>query len=197
MTAIIQVVKKHYQFALTWPGRLTQFALLVCLLLTPAIGVERANGSEWITAAPEDVGVDSTAIIEMFDYIQQHNVPVHSMQLVRDGRLAVDAYFYPYSQKMRHDVASVTKSITSTLIGLAIEKGYIRDVRQPALVFFPDRPITGLDVRKQKMTLEDLLTMQSGWDCGVDLSDPRINVDEQLAAMRRSPDWLQFILSLP
>ena len=39
--------------------------------------------------------------------------------------------------------------------------------------------------------------MQSGWDCGVDLSDPRINVDERLAAMCQSTDWLRYILDLP
>src|SRR5262249_45256201 len=141
--------------------------------------------------------VDSTVLAEMFEYIRQHNLPVHSVQMVRSGRLILDAYFYPYNAKMRHDVASVTKSITSTLTGLAIEKKYLRSVNQPVMAFFPDRSSTGLDARKQKMTLEHLLTMQSGMDCGVDMSDPRINVDERLAAMRQSADWLQFIRDLP
>src|SRR4029434_1814733 len=119
------------------------------------------------------------------------------IQLVRHGRLVLDAYFYPYHSGMRHDVASVTKSFTSTLVGLAIEHGYIRDVQQPVLGFFPGHTVAGLDARKRKQTLEHLLTMQSGWDCGVPLGTPSINADRQLAEMRGHHDWAQFALDLP
>ena len=75
----------------------------------------------------------------MFDYVRQHEIPVHSVQIVRHGRMVLDAYFHPYSVEMRHDVASVTKSITSTLIGLAIQKGYLGNVQQSVLSVFPNR----------------------------------------------------------
>lgn len=65
------------------------------------------------------------------------------------------------------------------------------------MTFFPDRSMRRLDARKQKITFENLLTMQSGWNCGANLSDPQINVDQQLADMRRSNYWLQFMLDLP
>src|SRR5258708_4051676 len=113
MTTSTQPIKGHHSFAITWLGRFTRPILLFCLLMTPVNGIERANGSEWIAALPEEVGVDSTALAEMFDYIRQHNLPVHSVQIVRGGRLILDAYFYPYNAKMRHDIASVTKCITS------------------------------------------------------------------------------------
>jgi len=151
----------------------------------------------WPTATPEEVGIDSMPLVEMFDFIHEHQIPVHSIQLVRGGRLALDAYFYPYDGKTRHDVASVTKSITSTLVGLAIEQGYIRDVRQPVLSFFPGRSAERADSRRWKQTLEHLLTMQSGWDCGAPLGSPGINADATLANMRRSDDWAQFAFDLP
>src|SRR5262245_53181005 len=93
----------------------------------------------WLTATPEEVGIDSAPLAKMCDYIRERQIPVHSVQLVRRGRLVLDAYFYPYDGRTRHDVASVTKSITSTLVGLAIEHGGIRDVQQPVLGFFPER----------------------------------------------------------
>jgi len=197
MTTRTNPIKQHHSFVITCLGRLTRSVLLFCLITTSAIGFDRVNRSDWVTAAPEEVGVDSTALVEMFDYIRQHSVPIHSVQIIRGGRLILDAYFYPYNPTMRHDVASVTKSITSTLTGLAIEKKYLRGVDQSVMAFFPDRSMAALDARKRKLAIEDLLTMQSGWDCGVDLSDPRINVDERLAAMRQSTDWLQYILDLP
>src|SRR5206468_1439483 len=88
-----------------------------------ARGGEKAQISDWTAALPEEVGLDSGPISEMFDYVREHNVPVHSVQIVRHGKLVLDAYFYPYNSEMRHDAASVTKSVTSTLVGMAIQKG--------------------------------------------------------------------------
>jgi CubicO group peptidase (beta-lactamase class C family) len=158
---------------------------------TAASAAPGVQPSAWATASPEEMGIDSASLVEMFDYIRQQNVPVHSAQIVRHGRLVLDAYFYPYGAEMRHDVASVTKSITSTLIGLAIEKGFLADVNQPLLSLFPDRSVAALDERKRKITVAHLLAMQAGWDCGFEPKEAR------LFEMRRSADWLQFMLDLP
>ena len=140
---------------------------------------------------PEEAGLDSSALTELFDYVREQKTPIHSLQIVRHGRLVVDAYFYPFRGELRHDVASVTKSVTSTLIGLAIDKGRLRDLHQPILSFFPNRVIQNSDERKNRITLEHLLTMQAGWDCGFEPKEAR------LSEMRRSNDWLQFMLDLP
>jgi len=161
-----------------------------CLLISPSLIIAQ---NRWATARPEEVGVDSNALADMFAYIREHKLPVHSVQIVRRNRLVLDAYLYPYNATMRHDVASVTKSITSTLVGLAIAQGRLPDVHQRAIALLNQNAAIDSD----KITLEDLLTMRSGWDCGVDMSDPRINVDDRLAAMRSTTDWLTYILNLP
>ena len=189
MDRVSKDMKAHSPFLLLAVGA----ALLVSMSSsTHAADSSRSVASEaWRSVAPEDVGIDSVPLAEMFDFVRERQIPVHSIQLVRRGHLVLDAYFHPYDGRTRHDVASVTKSITSTLIGLAIERGHIRDVRQPVLAFFPARPITALDPRKRQQTLEHLLTMQSGWDCGFEPNEAR------LFEMRRHPDWIQFMLDLP
>lgn len=152
---------------------------------------EFAAAPNWPTATPEEVGVDSTALVEMFEFVRTNGTRVHSVQLARKGKLVLDAYFYPYREDMRHDVASVTKSITSTLVGLAIDKGHLRDVQQPVPSLFPDRQPANADARKQKLGLEHLLTMRAGWDCGFEPNEAR------LMEMRRTSDWIQFMLDLP
>jgi CubicO group peptidase (beta-lactamase class C family) len=170
---------------------LRRLGLSLCFLLIVTTKAEEAENEGWRTASPEEVGLDSGALAEMFDFVRQREVPVHSVQIVRHGRLALDAYFYPFNSESRHDVASVTKSITSTLVGLAIKRGYLQDVRQPVISMFEGRTFANLDERKRKLTLEHLLTMSAGWDCGFEPNEAR------LFEMRRSTDWLQFMLDLP
>ena len=182
---------KSPSIAMTLRGLLARSAPLLLLLATVSLEAEGASSPVWTTALPEEVGLDSAALVEMFNHVRQHDVPVHSAQIVRHGKLMLDAYFYPYRAGMRHDVASVTKSITSTLVGLVIEKGHLRDLNQPVLSFFAGRSVAQLDERKRRLTLENLLTMQAGWDCGFEPKEAR------LLEMRRSADWLQFTLDLP
>jgi CubicO group peptidase (beta-lactamase class C family) len=91
-----------------------------------------------------------------------------------------------------HLLYSTTKSVTSALIGIAIDRGTIESVDQRVVDFFIDRSIANLDPRKQSLTLEHLLTMS----CGFEWEGP----DDQLhtwgqALASRNP--IQFMLDQP
>jgi CubicO group peptidase (beta-lactamase class C family) len=167
-----------------------QLALWSWFFVLVACGAAPSD-NVWKTASPEEVGLDSEELAKMFEFVREKGIPVHSVQIVRHGRLALDAYFYPYRSDTRHDVASVTKSITSTLVGLAIKRGYLGDVQQPIMAMFPEHRLMNVDERKRKLNIEHLLTMSAGWDCGFEPKEGR------LFEMRRSADWLQFMLDLP
>jgi CubicO group peptidase (beta-lactamase class C family) len=145
----------------------------------------------WRTSTPEQQGMDSNKLAEAVEFILRNNVRVHSLLVIRNGFIVADAHFYPYLPNSRHDVASVTKSVTSTLIGIAIDKGIIKDVSQPALGLFTDRKAANLDEHKKTMTVEHLLLMESGLAC---VNSP---TEETLFRMMESPDWIQFMLDLP
>lgn len=145
----------------------------------------------WLSTTPEAQGIDSKQLITIFDTVKQRNIPIHSLIVVRNGRLVLDATFSPYVKGTVHDLASVTKSITSTLIGIAIDKGYIKNIDEPVLGFFPERRFANVDSRKRALTLRHLLTMTSGL-----CSDFRSG-EAQNEAVRRSDDWVQTILDAP
>jgi CubicO group peptidase (beta-lactamase class C family) len=148
-------------------------------------------GKEWRTSTPEEQGLDSEKLHEALDYIRQHDVNIHSLLVVRNGYVVLDAYFFPYNNRDPHDVASVTKSITSTLVGIAIDEGKIKSVQQPAISFFPKGSVVANDERKQRMTVEHLLTMSSGLQC-----EPRQN-ELTLLQMKESNNWVKFMIDLP
>lgn len=118
----------------------------------------------WRTSTPEAQGMDSVKLADMFDYIQESGLDVHSLLIVRNGYLVSEGYFYPYKKEYRHILNSETKSITSALVGLALEDGLIKSLDQKVLDFFPDMKVDNLDDRKKSMTIGHLLTMTTGLD---------------------------------
>jgi CubicO group peptidase (beta-lactamase class C family) len=145
----------------------------------------------WRSSTPEQQGMDSVKLAEALDYIRRHDINIHSLLLVRNGYVVLDAYFYPYDEKSVHDVASATKSITATLIGIAIDQGKIKSVRQAVPELFSQSSIANPDERKTRLTLESLLSMTSGLKC-----QPEDN-ELTLHQMMESKDWVQFMLDLP
>ncbi|HYX69612.1 MAG TPA: serine hydrolase [Terriglobales bacterium] len=180
---------------------LAVFFLLAALLGTTALAQESSPPPAvdkaywptqgWRSSTPEAQGMDSEALAQAFDYVRQHQIPIHSLLIVRNGYVVLDAYFYPFQEGQVHDGASMTKSITSTLIGIAIGEHKLKSVRQPVLSAFPERNIGNRDPRKDRMTIEHLLTMTSGLDCHVE------HAEITLRQMDQSKDWVQFMLDLP
>jgi CubicO group peptidase (beta-lactamase class C family) len=122
----------------------------------------------WRTATPESQGMDSYLLIDMLDTIRQKSLEIHSVLIIRNGYMVLDAYRYPFTPDIAHHIDACTQSITSALIGIAIDKGYITDVNQPLLGLFPHWVVRNLDTNKKSLELENLLTMTSGFAC----SDP-------------------------
>ena len=122
--------------------------------------------------------------------IRTDGTKIHSLLVVRGGEVVLDTYFYPYDGSTVHDQASVTKSVMTTLIGIAADQGKL-DLDAPMLSFFPERTIANRDARKGRITVRHLVSNTAGTEC---IHHP----DEPTArAMHASPDWVQFTLDLP
>jgi CubicO group peptidase (beta-lactamase class C family) len=144
----------------------------------------------WHTAAPEAHGFDSAIVAEGLRAIRRDGTKIHSLLVVSEGELILDAYFYPYDGSTVHDQASVTKSVMTTLIGIAADQGKL-DLDAPMLSFFPDRDIANRDARKERITVRHLASNTAGMECIHHPDEPTNR------AMHASPDWVQFTLDLP
>ncbi|MFC2029357.1 serine hydrolase domain-containing protein [Chloroflexota bacterium] len=129
----------------------------------------------------------------MLATIQEEDLEIDAVLVVRNGHLVLDAYTYPAQPDSRNIIYSCTKSVVSALVGIAIDQGYIENVDQPLLSFFPGREIAHQDARKEAMTLEDLLTMSAGLKC----EDSYLYGWRGLRQMEVSDDWVQYMLDLP
>jgi CubicO group peptidase (beta-lactamase class C family) len=150
----------------------------------------------WRTSTPEEQGMDPELLTEMWAYIQENEVRIDSVTIVRHGYLVLDAYTHSYEKNSMHDLWSCTKSFTSALVGMAIEQGHIEGVDQPVLSFFPERTVANVDARKEAMTLEHLLTMTDGLDW-VRKDILSNSTGDTWPEMRQSGDWVQFTLDRP
>jgi len=152
----------------------------------------------WQTSIPENQGMNSTKLQELYVYTRDQNLPLDSVIVVRNGYIVYEDYPNPdvYGENDIHILYSVTKSFTSALIGIAIQEGYIEDVLDTVVSYFPNITIANLDAWKQAMTVEHLLNMMAGmeWDeWTYSYSDPRNDYTQMIY----SGDCVQFVLDRP
>src|SRR6202161_1147425 len=105
---------------------------------------------KWRTSTPESQGIDSKALAGAIDQVIEKHLGVHSLLVIRHGYAVADATFYPYDGKTPHDLASVTKTVTSVLTGVAVNRGLLT-LDQPVLSFFPKEAPEKPDDRKAKI----------------------------------------------
>ena len=113
-------------------------------------------------ATPESVGVKSESIQAFFDAVKQENIPLHSIQIVRHGKLICDAVAKPYTHESFHRIFSAAKGVVATAVLLCIQDGLF-GIDDPVLPLLPKEDLPeDLDPGWQKLTVYHLLTMTDG-----------------------------------
>ena len=117
----------------------------------------------WRTSTPEMQGMDSAKLMIADEFIQNRLPDAFSLLVVKNGYLVFEKYYSWGNPEKYAVVHSVTKSVTSALIGIALDKGYLKNVDQKLIEFFPEYITDDLDPRKKKISLRHLLTMSAGF----------------------------------
>ncbi len=146
----------------------------------------------WRIARGEDVGISYEVLEGMVEHINAEGIGTDSVMVIKDGYVVLDAYFPPFDEGETHLVYSCTKSVVSTLIGIAMEEGHIESLEQSLLDFFPGRSVENMSQWKEEITLRDLLTMSAGFDA----RDNWIYEWEWLGRLLEAEDAVQYMLDL-
>jgi len=168
--------------------------ILSCRLMSSA-GAQDASQvwptKGWQTSTPEEQGMDSVELAKFIDFGGYQGID--NILIARHGKIVADAYFAPFRAGATHVMYSATKSVTGSLIAIALQEGKLDDLNHKVMDFFSDRKIENLDQNKRAITVQNLLDMTSGldWEEGY---TGRIAVFDEWT---RSQDWVQFVLDRP
>ena len=151
--------------------------------------------ADWPSGSPESQQLDITMLRDLVTRIdrREYGSSITSLLIARRDQLVVEEYFYGWTIDRPHTMQSVTKSVTSLLAGLAVDRGRLAVTDRAVDLFADYAPISNLDDHKRALTVRDLLTMRTGldWSESSYAGSPleRLNTCQC--------DWLRFVLDWP
>ena len=195
MSCLIRLIK-HFSIVI-----LFFFFLSACTHLPPRVNRDGTPQREYSYQLPIKIddgwqisslakeGVDEGIINDLMRAVLTGKYPnVRSILLVKNGNIILEEYFYHYHRYVIQDFRSVGKSVTSELVGIAIDKGFIKGVNEKLFDYFPEfEKGTDWDKRKDEILLHHVLNMT--W--GIDQSGPANY------AIWYTENWITDILNLP
>lgn len=162
-------------------------------------------GDGWIVDSLQNVGLKSQPFVDLMnDLLNNGNRNIHGMVVVKDHRLVFEAYFpgnefqggwIPFDNRTRHNTHSATKSVTASLLGIAIDRGILDGLSEKVYDFFPDYSAT-ITPTQERIKLENLLNMRAGWEWlewGVPVTSPESDMNK----MYWADDPIGYVLEKP
>jgi len=170
-----------------------RFLFAAALALAPLSYAHAAP--DWASAAPAAEGMSAQKLEAMSAAIKAGQFQkITSVLIARHGKLVFEAYYDDEGPEARRNTRSATKTITAMLAGAAIARGAIPNVDAPIKPYLKGRPpAANPDPRKDKVTVEDLMTMSSIAECDDENQFSRGNEER----MYLIEDWVGFYLDLP
>ncbi|MBX9584329.1 MAG: beta-lactamase family protein [Gemmataceae bacterium] len=135
--------------------RILSVIAAVVLAAAPAAGADLPRSS------PEEQGVSSPAVLEFVQAADKNIDSLHSFMLVRHGRVVAEGWWSPYAAQTRHQLYSLSKSFTSTAVGLAVAEGKL-SVDDELVKLFPEDAPKDPGNNLKAMRVSDLLRMNTG-----------------------------------
>ena len=162
-----------------------------CGACRPSLEIDYAPlvREDWPVSSPAEQGLDPRQVADLYQDAEEVDT-LYGLLVIKDGYLVAEKYYNGRSADSRDPLASVTKSITSALAGIALERGCLDSLDVKMADYFPDYAAQFQDPRKMAITLEQMLQMRSGypWE---EFNPPYLD------SLFRSPRWIPQIVNFP
>jgi CubicO group peptidase (beta-lactamase class C family) len=160
----------------------TKFSIFLFLILFFTL---TSFGQDLPRSTPEKQGIESQAIINFVNSFNKEKHENHSYMIIRHGKVVAEGWWAPYSADIKHTMYSISKSWTSTGIGLLVDQGKL-NVNDPVLNFFPEYKSLENKPYLKDLRVKDLLTMSVGNE-----NKPILNLEEY------NENWVKGFLESP
>ncbi len=134
---------------------------IIVVLLICSQGMGAQSNDYFKQSTPEEQGISSEAILTLIEKFENEIDAIHSLMILRHGKLISQAWWDPYGPQIPHVMHSLSKSFTSTAIGLAVDEGLL-SLNDLVISFFPDETPAEPGWQWKEMRIRDLLTMNTG-----------------------------------
>lgn len=166
-------------------------------ILTYHYNVPGKIDDDWQTASLSEEGMDTNFINRLMEKILNESYKnIQGILIVKDNKLVLEEYFYGYKRDQKHFIASVTKSVTGTCAGIAMDKKLITDLNTPLYKYFPEYSSSIGSGEKKEINLYHLLTMTAGfqWD---EQSYSYLDSRNSSVAASASGDCIKYLFERP
>ena len=135
---------------------------------------------------PRSQGIASAALLRFVEEIEKNIQELHSFMLLRHGAVVAEGWWAPYANDRPHMLFSLSKSFTSTAVGLAVAEGRL-SVHDPVISFFPEDVPAEVSDNLRAMRIKQLLSMSTG------------HAEDTTERITNAPDgdWVKAFLALP
>ncbi|MBS4200857.1 serine hydrolase [Bacillus sp. FJAT-49732] len=133
---------------------------------------------------PEEQNVSPKSIIDFVNALETEELEVHSFIVLRHGQVIAEGTWSPYNEEHPHILNSLSKSFTSTAIGLAVEEGKL-SLDDDVISFFLEYMTDEIERNMANLKVRHLLSMSTGHD------------EDTTPNLRRSNDWVREFLNMP
>lgn len=151
--------------------------LFVLLFIT----LSASSFAQFETSTPEAQGISSQAILTFVERVENEVDALHSFMIIRNGKMISQGWWHPYDAETPHVMHSLSKSFTSTAVGLAIAEGNL-SLDDQVISFFPDKTPDNPSQNLKAMRIRDLITMNTGH-----IEEPYV--------WQKDTDWIEFFLN--
>lgn len=146
----------------------------------------------WATASINDFSIKKDELIRLIDSIHAEKlVNTHSVLIAKENNIVFENYFDGFNAHIPHDLRSASKSISSAIIGIAIDDKIIEGVDEKLYDYIPKKYQYTKDSLKSRISIKDLLTMSSGLDVN------NLAGEDYYQDPRQSTNWLKTVLEAP
>lgn len=155
----------------------------------------------WPTASLAEEGLDEGRITALIGQIltadpATNPIDIQSLLIARHGHLVLEEYFYGFDEERVHDMRSASKTFATVLVGMAKEHGAKLTSETPVYSLFSQyNSFENWDVRKQQMSLRDIMTMTAGNACD-DNDDNSPGNEDKMQSDPKQHDWYKYTLDL-